>query len=665
MTLLLCALGVFAGSGLLALLTTRFPRISTFFGTTGAVLGCALGLAPTLAVLGGGPPRSLLAPWDVPHGSFHIELDALSAWFVLPILVLCALAAVYGSQYMIAHAGHKALGPHWFFFNLLIACMVLVVVARNGLLFLFAWEGMSLASFFLVVFEDEKEAVREAGWTYLVAMHLGTAFLLVLFLLLGQRAGSLEFKDFAAPAELSQASASLLFLLALVGFGTKAGFLPLHVWLPEAHPAAPSHVSAVMSGVMIKTGIYGLIRVLTFLGPPLDWWAWLLIGIGFFSGVLGILWANPQRDLKRLLAYSSVENVGIIGMGLGVGLWGLSARAPTLAVLGFAGALLHVVNHALFKGLLFLGAGCVIHGADTAELDRLGGLLKRMPWAGVAFLTGAVAICGLPPLNGFAGEFLIYLGAFKEEMSVGTLTAIPPLTVIAGLALIGGLAAACFTKAFGIVFLGQPRSAHAAEAHPPGLFMLLPMVLLAGSCVLVGIFSPRIVAGMTPVLGVVLRQEPAAVAAHLAPALAPLSSVVIVSSVFFVLLLFLVALRARLLLQRPVAASETWGCGYARPTPHMQYTSSSFAQPLTGLFQPLLRTRIHEPALTHYFPHPDKLATETPEIWREAFYQPLFRTVGQGLSRLRWLQQGRVQLYVLYIALTIFFLLVWYMGLTP
>ena len=267
---------------------------------------------------------------------------------------------------------------------------------------------MSLASFFLVMFDDEKESVRRAGWIYLVAMHLGTAFLLAMFLLLGQER---RLAGFRAALGRARRRSGVLFLLAVVGFGTKAGFIPLHVWLPEAHPAAPSHVSAVMSGVMIKTGIYGLLRMLTLLGPPPAWWGWTLLGIGVVSGVLGVLFALAQHDLKRLLAYHSVENIGIIALGLGVGLLGISYGNPTMAALGFAGGLLHVVNHAVFKSLLFLGAGSVLHATGTGEIDRLGGLLKRMPVTGATFLVGAAAISGLPPLNGFVSEFLIYLGA--------------------------------------------------------------------------------------------------------------------------------------------------------------------------------------------------------------------------------------------------------------
>jgi hydrogenase-4 component B len=318
--------------------------------------------------------------WQVPFGSFFVQLDALAAFFLLPILGLAAVAALYGGKYLMAYRSRKNLGAAWFFFNLLVASMVMVTLAQNGILFLLAWEIMSLASYFLVTFEDEKESVRQAGWTYLVATHLGTAFLLVLFLVLGRQAGSLDFERFLTASPAISPVAGVAFLLALIGFGTKAGFMPLHVWLPEPHPVAPSHVSALMSGVMIKTGIYGLLRILTFLGHPEAWWGWVLIGIGLASGPGGVLFALAQHDLKRLLAYHSVENIGIIDLGLGVGLLGLALDQPVLAVLGLDSGLLHFLNHALFKGMLFLGTGAAIHATGTRDIDHLGGLIRRMPW---------------------------------------------------------------------------------------------------------------------------------------------------------------------------------------------------------------------------------------------------------------------------------------------
>ena len=376
-------------------------RNLSWLGAGTVVVAAGLGCIPAVQVLLGGSVLQFRFPWPVPYGEFFIELDPLSAWFLLPTFLLSALSAIYGVGYLRPWLGRRSLGPVWFFYGLLVLGMMLVLLARNAVLFLFAWELMAVASFFLVTFEHERPSVREAGWIYLVATHLGTAFLLAFFLLLGRETGSMDFDVWAAQGIHTQGLASVLFLLAVVGFGTKAGFMPLHVWLPEAHPAAPSHVSALMSGVMIKTGIYGLLRAFTFLGTPPLWWGWLLIAIGLTSGVLGMLFALAQHDLKRMLAYSSVENIGIIALGLGVGLLGMSTASPLLMVLGFGGALLHVLNHALFKGLLFLGAGAVVQRTGTHEIDQLGGLLKRMPWTAAAFLVGAVAISGLAAIERF------------------------------------------------------------------------------------------------------------------------------------------------------------------------------------------------------------------------------------------------------------------------
>jgi len=657
--LLLLSLGILLASGLAALLLGRRGRDPSWLAAAGVVAGAVLGCIPAFRVVLGGTVTSLRLNWAVPYGEFHVELDALSAWFLIPILVLSAVAAVYGTEYLAKWRNQKSLGPSWFFFNMLVTSMALVVLARNAVLFLVAWEVMALASFFLVTFEDEREDVREAGWFYLVAAHLGTAFLLAFFLIAARETGSTDFNQWATAGTWAPGTAGLLFVLAVIGFGTKAGFMPFHVWLPEAHPAAPSHVSAVMSGVMIKTGIYGLFRALTFLGPPPIWWGWVLIGLGLSSGILGVLFALAQHDLKRLLAYHSVENIGIIALGMGMGLVGINAHAPTLVLLGFGGALLHVVNHALFKGLLFLGTGSVLHGAGTREIDHLGGLLKRMPWTGVTFLAGAVAISGLPPLNGFVSELLIFLGAYEGITGPDVTAAVAGLAAMGGLALIGGLAAACFTKAFGIVFLGEPRSEHAAQAHESGAAMRWPMVFLAAACAGIGLFAPAVVRGLTPVLAQLAGGSPAFAPSALTAASHVLSQVVIATLCLGALILLLALLRRWLLSGRSVTTAVTWDCGYAQPTARMQYTASSFAQPLTRLFHGVLRTheRVNKPQ--GLFPPGASVATDTPDFSHGNLYRPAFLKLNWALSKFRWLQHGKVQLYVLYIALTLLLLLVW------
>ncbi len=662
MALLLIGLAVITAGGVGALLLSASPRWASRMGAGSAVLGAALGLVPVFQRLAGHSLRDIRWPWQVPYGELHLGLDPLSAVFLAAILCLSALAAIYGAPYLLASRKGKSLGPPWLFFNLLVASMALLVVARNGMLFLMAWEVMAVASFFLVTFEHERAEVRAAGWTYLIAAHLGTAFLLAFFALLGSQAGSLDFDRFAALGSLTPALAGGLFALAVVGFGAKAGFVPFHVWLPEAHPAAPSHVSALMSGVMIKTGIYGILRALTFLGPPPTWWGLLLIIIGLTSGVLGVLFALAQHDLKRLLAYHSVENIGIIALGMGVGVLGMSQGSVAIAVLGFAGALLHVVNHAAFKGLLFLGAGSVFHATGRREIDRLGGLLKRMPITGVTFLIGAAAISGLPPLNGFVSEFLILLGSFKGAIAAKGSTVAALTAVIVGLGLIGGLALACFTKAFGIVFLGEPRTKEATHAHESSPAFLAPMVALAAMCVFIGVAGVVSVRLVLPATAQITGVDLAVAQAQITPFAGPLGNVTVLAVVVLGIALGLASLRLLLLARRQVGRTVTWDCGYEQPSPRMQYTSSSFAQPLVEVTRQVLRPRerLHKPE--GYFPKGASFHSDTPDLFTERIYAPVLRVIERWGARLHWLQQGRLHLYLLYIFITLVVLLVWRLG---
>jgi len=654
MTALLVSLIFFAAGAAASLIFANRGRWPMFIGAGGIILGCACGIVPAVRVALGASAQSLRMAWDVPYGSLFLQLDALSAFFLLPIFLISGLAALYGTEYLEAYRGKKALAPPWFFLNVLTASMVVVVLSRNAVLFLMAWEAMALSSFFLVTFEDEKESTRQAGWIYLVASHIGTAFLLVLFLLLGKESGSLDFNRFTASS-----GTGLLFVLALAGFGTKAGFVPLHVWLPEAHPAAPSHVSAVMSAVMIKTGIYGLLRILTFLGPPHAWWGGVLCVVGLTSGILGVLLALAQHDLKRLLAYHSVENIGIIALGLGVGIVGLSAGAPSVAVIGFAGAMLHVLNHALFKGLLFLNAGNVARAAHTREIDHLGGLMRRMPGTGATFLIGAAAISGLPPLNGFVSEFLIYLASFEGAVSLDASGSVPMLATISGLALIGGLAVACFTKAFGIVFLGEPRTQRATDAHEVGAAMLAPGFLLAAACAFIGLFGSSVVRSMGPLISSVTGLLPTPVSQSLETAAYSVAHVGYFGAVLIGVATLLSLVRAMALARRRVVTAVTWDCGYAHPSPRMQYTASSFAQPLTESFGMLLRTRRVLAAPQGLFPQRAEFRTHTDDPYESYIFRPMFGAIGRVMAYLRPLQQGRVQFYVLYIAVTLLILLLW------
>ena len=650
---LLWTLGVLLISGVASAVAGRWSeRSSVAVGMAGAGLACLVGLAAAIAGLTARVSGTVMLPWNMPYGAFSLGLDPLSAFFLIPLFLLSGLAAVFALGYFRPWNGRNP-GRFWLFYNLLVASMALVVLARNGVLFLVAWEAMSLASFFLVVFDDREAGTREAGWVYLVATHIGTAFLIALFILLGRQSGSQNFAAFAAPAGLS----GVLFLLALLGFGTKAGLFPLHVWLPEAHPAAPSPVSAVMSGVMIKTGIYGMVRMLAVLGAVPGWCAWLMLGIGAVSGVLGVLFALAQHDLKRLLAYHSVENIGIIALGLGLGMLGVHYGFFAVAALGFAGGLLHVLNHALFKGLLFLGAGAVAHATGTRDIEQLGGLLKRMPWTGAAFLAGSAAICGLPPFNGFASEFLIYVGSFRTLLASSSL-ALGGLVAVVALALIGGLAAACFTKAFGIVFQGEPRSPAAAAAHEASRSLVAPMLVLAALCLAIGLAAGPVVRALEPAVA----QLAGPVAMPDAPRwIFPLT----LGTVLVILLVWMLALawiRRGLLAGRSVRAAVTWDCGYAAPAATMQYTATGFAQPLTSGAQAILRSHVEARLPQGVFPVSASFDSHTSDVARANLFDPLFRRLAGWLGWFRWLQQGQVHWYVLYIVVVLMVLLAWALG---
>lgn len=648
-------MGFLCLSGLVALAIKKKPGLSTFLAVAGNVAGCALGLVPAFYSILSGTTLSFRKAWDLPLASFSVSIDPLSAFFLIPILFLSLLSAIYGSGYIAHWYGKKNTALAWFFFNMLVASMVMVVTSRNGILFLIAWEIMSLVSFFLVIFESEKDMVRSAGFTYLAATHLGTAFLFVLFMLLGAGKSVLDFDQFGAAEEFLK---SVIFILAIIGFGTKAGFIPLHVWLPEAHPAAPSHVSALMSGVMIKTGIYGLIRVITFLGTPPLWWGYLLISIGAVSGVLGVLFAVAQKDVKRLLAYCSVENIGIIALGIGIGLIGIHYGSPLVAVFGMAGALMHVVNHAAFKGLLFLGAGSVLSSTGTRDIDRLGGLLKRMPWTGLSFFIGAAAISGLPFLNGFISEFLIYSGAFKGLL-MDKVTGMFAAFVVASLAVIGSLAVLCFTKAFGATFLGEMRSEMKEHTVESVRAMRVPMFFLSAVCVVIGLFPIVFVRVLGTVLSVVTGMGGEKILSNIETVGTPLTAIMISSWMFILSAMAVLTLRKVLLSGRSVTRSVTWDCGYLRPSPRMQYTSSSFAQPVTKMFNFILRTKCRLLGPQPVFPRKASFETETPDVFKENLYEPAFKGVDRAFLKLGWIQQGRLQYYVMYILVTLMILLIW------
>lgn len=657
MILLLMAVGLLVTGALASLAAGRRPVTATALGAGTALGGGIAGLASAMRALVRPGGESIRWPWPVPGGEFHIQLDALSAFFLVPVFLLAAVAALYGSSYMMAYRDRKSLGPPWFFFNLFVAGMALVVVARQALLFMVAWEIMSVAAFFLVVFEHDKKDVRIAGWIYLIATHLGAAFLLAMFLFLGRHSGSLDF-DSMVGLQLGPLAASIVFGLALIGFGAKAGLVPLHVWLPEAHPAAPSHVSALMSGVMIKLGIYGILRTMSFLGHPASWWGPALMAIGLAGAILAISMAAMQRDVKRVLAYSSIENVGLILLALGVGIWGLCGGHPLVAMLGLGGGLLHIWNHALMKGLMFLCAGSVWHGAGTRDIEQLGGLMKRMPRTGAAMALGAVALAALPPLNGFISEWMIYLGLVHGGLALQGGGRIVMLASVGVLSLIGGLALVCFVRLIGVVWLGEPRSEGACRAHESSLSMVISQTTLGLLCLLVAMFPGRLLSMMAITVEQV-SGIPATV--FVASVTSPQAPVPMLGTLNVVIFLMTAAGVAWWWKRRAVSSADaTWGCGYAAPSVRMQYTGRSFSEMLVARVLPRwLRPKRSLAAPKGLFPGRSGLATQYVDPVNRSLYQPFFRWLPERCARLRWVQQGKLHYYMFYFVVVLVLAFAW------
>jgi hydrogenase-4 component B len=638
-------------SGLPGLLFRAGRSAGQRIATVLHVVGCAVGTGAAAWALAGGTEAARFA-WPLPGGFVVFSLDRLSAFFLVPVFVVSGLGSVYGEGYW-AESCHPESGRRLrAFYGVATASLVLVMEAGDAWAFLAGWEVVSLAAFFLVTTDQDDARALRAGWIYLVSAHVGTLILFAMFTLLRDATGGW----LLVPSGALGSSPLLrpILLLALAGFGLKAGVVPFHIWLPDAHAAAPSHVSALLSGVVLKIGIYGLVRVLTMLPAYPTWLGLALVALGISSGVLGVVFALAQHDLKRLLAYHSIENIGIILIGLGVGALGMAQGRLDWALLGFAGGLLHVWNHAAFKSLLFYAAGAVIHATGTREIDALGGLFRRMRFTGAAFLVGAVAICGLPPLNGFVSEWLITLGSFRAL--TGDRGGVAVLGAAAGapaLALIGALAVACFVKAFSAVFLGNPRSPGAAAgAGEASRSMLFPMAGLSVLCAVIGLW-PAAAARLGHAAAGALVRGGVATNTHID--LGALSGVPLL--LLGVLAAAGIAVAAW---TRPATRTKTWDCGYAAGGPRIQYTASSFAQMLVGLFRWALLPDEHRPSLSGPFPAAgERFESHAPDPVLDRLLLPGMTRGRTLLGLARVIQAGRIQAYLLYIVVTLVVLLAW------
>lgn len=655
MNLFLYSLVILTVSVFLILLTARFRNISGGIFLISLMAGSILGLISALNILISRGMAVYHLNFRMPLGEFYIGLDALSAFFLLAIIILFLMAGIYGYGYL-QDDKKKNVSVHYALYNLALISLMLVVTAKNGILFLMAWELVTLSSYFLIAFYDERQDVRDAGYLFLIATHVGVFFLWLMFFLMARHAGSMNF-DQMMLSPFPPALAGGLFILGIIGFGVKAGFIPLHIWLPHAHPVAPSHVSAVLSAVMIKVGIYGLMRLIVIIKVFPEWCAILLFLIGMISGVGGVLYALGQHEIKKLLAYHSIENIGIITLGLAIGLWGQIVHHDMVALIGYAGALLHVFNHAIFKGLLFLSAGSVIRATHTGEIDHMGGLLKKLPWTGHLFLIGSLSICGLPLFNGFVSEWLVFRALFEGMFHFKMNALIFSGLGIIALALMGGLAAACFAKAFGTIFLGNSRSVDSSKVQENSWVLLLPMVVLGGICLWVGLFPSTMVSFALNAASTIssIKISPLMEGTILSPIFTLVIALMILIIVTTILFLFK-RIAMRIL---PIHQAPTWGCGYSAPTGRMQYTASSFAESLLRVFRNVLGFHIKGAKLKGYFPKVQEVSSHVVEASEDFVFRPIFNFIKFLSAKLKIIQCGYTQVYLLYIFVFLLALLIW------
>jgi len=658
------ALASALASGVLALGADRYPYMLRY--------GCSLLLAlcGLFAIFAGGwallgnfhttDQLALGLPWL----NWHLRMDPLSGFFFSIVGVLVLAISLYAPGYLreFTYHGHKqALSVLGLFTGLFILGMLLVLLADDAFMFMISWELMSVSSYFLVAYQHQHPANRRAGFLYLLMAHVGALAILLGFGVLAAFGGGYSFEAMRA-ASLSTAWASIAFVLALFGFGMKAGLVPLHAWLPEAHPVAPSHISALMSGVMLKVAIYGFLRFVYYLLGDLYWpWGLMLLVLGTVTALSGVLYALTQNDLKRLLAYSSIENVGIIFMGLGLSIIFIGTDHPVLGMLGLIAALYHVLNHAVFKGLLFLGAGAVLFRTHERDLDHMGGLIHRMPWTAGFFLVGCVAISALPPFNGFVSEWLTLQSALQApQLENGILRALIPVTA-ALLALAAALAAACFVKAYGVAFLGRPRSRHVAHTHEVSAGMLTAMGLLAGLCLLLGVLPTTVIQTLGPVTQLLVGQTlPSATAqgwlwlTPVAPEVASYSAPLVLVAIVITFVIGRLLLRRK---AKPARRGAPWDCGFGPLNARMQYTSSAFSQPIRRVFAPAWK--IVEPIEVRREAGPLGRALSLRHqlhihdwSWVKG-YLPLGRLVLGAARRIGHIQTGSIHTYLLYSFVTL------------
>jgi hydrogenase-4 component B len=647
MNLLILAQGLIFGGGVAALLLHKRFSLMKAVSVILIFIGCLLGLYGSVVAIYGETFQISLQYLN--EYSLSFKVDPLSAFFLITIFLVSALSTLFSYHYMENSEKSLRTGVNYFFYSLLIISMGLVVTADNIITFILCWEVMSLSSFFLVIYNYEKKDNRNAGLLYFVFSHVGAMFILACFGLLYSYNGTF---DFTLSAEIPESVKILIFVLGFIGLGSKAGVFPFHIWLPHAHPAAPSHISALMSGVMIKTGIYGILRLYLVLDCTAAALGYMVIGFGIVSGILGVVYALGQNDIKRILAYSSVENIGVILIGLGIGMTGISLGNPAMAALGFVGGLMHVLNHGIFKSILFMGAGIIVHKTGTRSMDMLGGLLKNMKVTGTAFIVGAVAISGLPPFNGFVSEFFIYFGSFKGVSQNGAPFALSVIAIVS-LAVIGGLALACFTRLVGIILLGEPRSEKAQDVNEDGPSMLIAMTIGAVLCIFIGVL-PQGFIGLSGQAAFGLIPDNAT--SILAPHIEMTKNITCYSLLFLGVVLGTAVLRKLLYRGKEIGSEGTWGCGFTQPTVKMQYTGFSFSSSIIDFFKQVAPVKEKHETLTGRFAGKSSYKSEVGDL-AEMHLDKIVRPISFIFDKLRFIQHGDIHLYICYILVALILLM--------
>ncbi|MBZ5523551.1 MAG: hydrogenase 4 subunit B [Acidobacteriia bacterium] len=663
------SLAAYAAGALVSLASWRIPARARLICCSAALAGSVMGgLAAVLGLLRGTPIR-----WSISSGNplfaYSFSYDGLAAFFSLVLAILAGAVSVYSFGYLKGFEGKRNLGFFGFLFHIMLLSLAIVFTAANAFLFLIAWEVMALAAYGLVTFYHEDRESRRAGLLYIIMAHIDAGCLLVGFALLSQASGSTEFASFhGVAAQLSSGRQTALFVLFFLGFGIKAGVIPFHIWLPAAHPVAPSNISALLSGIVIKTGIYGMARIfLDSLGGVPSWAGLLVLIVGVVSAVLGVLYALMEHDLKRLLAYHSIENIGIILMGLGAALIFRVAGHPLLAGVALIAAMFHTLNHAIFKCLLFLGAGSVLHSTGTRNMEEMGGLIRPMPVTAFCFLIGAVAISGLPPLNGFVSEWLTYQSLLAGFGATGGLTRI--LFPLAGsmLALTGALAAACFVKAFAITFLALPRGAEARHAHEAPRSMLAGMGGLTAACVALGLavtwFLPVFDAMTEQLLGQRVAANLITGGGFVLSAGTPRGGTV--STAIITVGLLVLLLPAALLVSMGtrrfgLKRGPVWDCGLPGLSAENEYSATAFSKALRMIFSALYKPRREIQAVfdvSPYFPKEIRFESEIESTFEKRLYAPLQEFLFRFSTRMRTIQAGSIHAYLAYIFVTLVLLL--------